>query len=234
MSTRQTALFACLFSMAFSAHADNFTCSRLQGTRPVAIASFSFTPRQLRQAAKVHSPDTCPIPVPRKDIDTREPTGAKSIGKAQPPSSLPNVSQAAGKGASDENQITMCGVVDGDPYHNAAAMAFSFCKAQSEGASAPNLRTAVAKTQPRKRGIGFEVARPASFNAKNHHTNYTFNDGSLVGTCYVCVADMAISVGQDTNVMAVPNDAPARPKDAQLKQKDTIAPPKDAPARPKD
>ena len=229
MATRQTALFACLFSMAFSAHADNYTCSRLVGTRPVAIASFSFTPEQLREAAKAHSPETCPIPVPSRRVDTTAPANTTAAQRLQRPASDANALQAARLPPPPDTgaPVNMCGVVDGKHYHNATALIFNYCTAQAQDKSAKTVGTAAAKARPRSRGIGFKVTQPASYNAKDHHASYDFKDGTVVGVCYVCVADIAIGVSQDINAMAVPNAAPVRPKDAQVTPRDTATKPKD-------
>lgn len=179
MSIRQTALFACLVSMTFSASAHEYSCSAIKGTRAVAIASFRFTPAELENARKNHNSDTCSVPTERQG------SGAAATQKLQSPAPKPDTPLAAARPNSpngDGGPAPMCGVVDSDDSHIASSYIMTYCKKQAASA-----RVSAANAPKPDRKVAFRVRSPGSYNAVEHHTAYRFTDGNLVGACYVCV-----------------------------------------------
>ena len=179
MSIRRIALFACLVSMTFSASAHEYSCSAINGTRAVLIASFRFTQAELENARKNHNLDTCSVPTQRQG------SGAAATQKLQSPAPKPDTPLAAARSNSpngDGVRVQMCGVVDSDDFHIASSHAMIYCKKQ-----AAITRGSAANVPKPDRKVAFRVRSPGSYNAVEHHKAYRFADGNLVGACYVCV-----------------------------------------------
>jgi hypothetical protein len=177
MSIRQTALFACLVSMTFSASAHEYSCSAINGTRAVLIASFRFTQAELENARKNHNPETCSVPAERQG------SGAAATQKLQSPAPKPDTQLAAARPNPPNDYLPpMCGVVDNHDFHIASSQAMIYCKKQ-----AATTRGSAANVPKPDRKVAFRVRSPGSYNAVEHHTAYRFTDGDLVGACYVCV-----------------------------------------------
>jgi hypothetical protein len=188
MATRQTALFACLLSMAFSANAHNYRCT-VEGTQSVAIGTFRFTKKDLMRERETHSSRPCPL-VGRGSQDSRDNSERETTARKMQSPALKPDALSAGQATLPGYDPNMCGVVDG--YHEASALIVRYCTLQAQGANTTatgvQVNSAQASTAAKhRREIGFKVARPASYNARDHHERYSFNDGLLVGTCYVCV-----------------------------------------------
>ncbi len=177
MSKRQTALFACLVSMAFSANAHNYSCGA--GTRAVVIGSFNFTPAQLLQAQNTHNPDTCPL---RAEDEASPAASSQRLQSPAPNSNKPLAAQP-NVPIGDGGPPPMCGVVGKhSTYRTATGEALVSCEEMARRTSPP--KSNALKQKPK---IGFRVRAPRSYNAADHHENYKFSDGNLVGACYVCV-----------------------------------------------
>jgi hypothetical protein len=201
MSKRQTVLFACLLSMVFSASAHNDFCSA--GTRAVVIGSFNFTPAQLLQAQKTHNPDTCPLRIEGqvRGVASTQRLQSSIQNSNKPLAAQPNVP------IGDGGPPPMCGVVDGENHHLARVMMMSRCNEQ-----ATSKGTAAASALKQGHKVAFRVRTPRSYNAADHHANYQFSDGNLVGACYVCVPIRAIDV--------------VVPRDQSIKAQEAIQPKK--------
>jgi hypothetical protein len=206
MSIRQTALFACLVSMAFSASAHDYSCGA--GTRAVVIGSFRFTQADLLQEQKMHSPETCPLPIERVA------SGTASTQRLQSPVS--NSSQPLPAARPDspkdyDGPPQMCGVVDGKhaQYHYTSAKTMRHCNEQAANRSTGAV---AASTLKQSRKVAFRVRSPLSYNDPKHHTNYSFTDGDVVGACYVCVPIKPTGVSTP-QVELIKKQETTRPKD---------------------
>ncbi|NOT88569.1 MAG: hypothetical protein HOP03_10325 [Lysobacter sp.] len=209
MATRQTALFACLFSMAFSANAHNYQC-KVEGTYSVVTGTFRFTKKDLMRERETHSSRPCPL----AGLDRQDSRGNSELAiterRVQNQVLRPDAPSAGQSTVLPDFNPNMCGVVDG--YHEASALIVRYCTRQAQGAN-----TIVTGTQNKisaqptsdakhRREIGFKVVRPASYNTRDHHQRYSFNDGPVTGTCYVCVKMKEPSADPVKRVQVKPED----------------------------
>ncbi len=181
MATRQTALFACILSAVFSASAHDAprpgTCTAI-GARQVTIGSFRFTEKTLLREREQHSPLTCPLASNGSKQEVVTP-------REEPGDKSSGTSSGE---TPDAGPAAKCGVVD--DYHIGMMTIVKYC-------NDPKLGNGQAS---------FRVARPASYSAKDHHKRYTFSDGDLIGTCYICVVRGPIKLGPARQVEATPLD----------------------------
>jgi hypothetical protein len=191
MATRQTALFACLFSMAFSANAHNYQC-RVEGTYSVATGSFRFTKDDLKREHQTHTRRPCPL-VGRDREDGRGNSEREAPErKTHIETLISDAPSAEQSKISPDFDPNMCGVVDG--YHEASALIVRYCTKLAQpsrmvaiGKGKQEVSAQAASTAKQRPEIGFKVKRPKSYNAADHHQRFSINDGPLVGTCYVCI-----------------------------------------------
>jgi hypothetical protein len=209
MATRQTALFACLFSMVFSANAHNYQCT-VEGTSSIVTGTFRFTKKDLIRERETHSSRPCPLAGrDRQDSrDNSEP--AITERKVQNQALKPDTPSAGQSTVLPDFNPNMCGVVDG--YHEASALIVRYCTRQAQVANTTvtgaqrKISAQPTSDAKHRREIGFKVARPASYNARDHHQRYSFNDGPVVGTCYVCVKIKDSTADPVKRVLVKPED----------------------------
>ena len=207
MATRQTALFAYLLSMIFSANAHNYQC-RVEGTYSIVTGSFRFTKKDLMRERETHSSRPCPL-LGRDRYDSRD-NSERAITERKVQSQVlkPDTPSTGQSTASSDFNPNMCGVVDG--YHEASALIVRYCTRQAQAANTTvtgtqkQIGAQIASDAKHHREIGFKVARPASYNARDHHQRYSFDDGPVTGTCYICVKMKEPSADQMKRVQVKP------------------------------
>jgi hypothetical protein len=184
MVLRRTLLLTFLLAMACSANAHEYVCT-VENTRPVAIASFRLTKEDLLREQAKHGNEPCPLP-DYKVLPLIGQTAAAGQSSPVKPNSPSLLKQGESGGNGTPPPPPMCGVVDKPhaQFHVASGAVYRYCTKQAQTASM-SAATARIRTY---RGIGFKVTRPAVYNAKKHHTAYTYDAGDVVGTCYVCIA----------------------------------------------
>jgi hypothetical protein len=182
----------------------------VEGTYSVVTGTFRFTKKDLMRERETHASRPCPLAgVDRQDSRDNSEL-AITERRVQNQVLKPDAPSAGQSTVSPDFNPNMCGVVDG--YHEASALIVRYCIQQAQGVNTrvtgmqKKISAQTTSDAKHRREIGFKVARPASYNARDHHQRYSFNDGPVAGTCYVCVKIKDPSADPVKRVQVKPED----------------------------